>query len=106
LSGGQLAFQRLHQMVDVGALLVDFPLQGFRILAGLCIYSALRAHGVFLWMASLSLCNASNVRSGLKCEGSNCFLPACSMMKPMTVTTAPTSKAASQGCRYSDKPYT
>ena len=40
------------------------------------------------------------VRSGVKWDGSNCFLPDCTMMKPITMTTAPTSRAAAQGVRY------
>ncbi|MNL51007.1 hypothetical protein D3C87_1740710 [compost metagenome] len=95
LAGGKFAFQRVDDMPDVLPLRIDFTLDGFRALGRFGFEFAV--HDTFLRKASWSLFNASRVRSGLKWEGSNCFLPACNITNPMTITTTPTISAASQG---------
>ena len=102
LARGELAFQCIDDVANAGALRVDFTLDRFRAFFRFQFEFAF--HETFLRRASWSLFKASRVRSGLKWDGSNCFLPDCSMANPMIITTTPTISAASQGAITIDRP--
>src|SRR5690606_31493217 len=72
LPRGELTFQRVDDVADFGALLVDLALQRVGVLLCFYVYLVMRAHACPL-TTSLSFCSEWMVRSGLNEEASNFF---------------------------------
>src|SRR5690606_31004325 len=95
-AGRQFVFQCMHDVADLGTLLVDFALEDSGILLRFDFDLITCTHDVCPLTASISLFIVRMVRSVLKCDASIFFLPAETIIWPITVTTPPTIRTASQ----------